>query len=244
MYQRLNLLSCIAFCLLLACNKDALIVKPSTGSNVSQSTSPKLDTSRGWYGTYRYFFEDPEDTTEQYLLDKDIIANGEATVPNMQDVDEASINYDMPAKEIIHGDSTTFKMGLKKKGNTLDVYLVGTKNTMHLYYYTYNDTGFYTLQLGAIYKTVKLFPATDFTNFRLVQFQCKRNKAYLYVGDKLVTSFNYGGKNKMGNVKQISIGNQSYIECNYVRLYNSSNQKLEMREEFNIDGESHTIFNP
>ncbi len=227
---------------LIACNKEDVIVKPVTGNNLSQATTSGLDTSKSWYGLYNFYYQSPDDTTYHTLSDKYIIANGKAKFPYVKDASVFFIKYDIPSSHIIYGDDATFDISLQDSSAVMNFDLIGTKNTASFDYFAYNDSGYYTVALGSVVKQIKLFPTTDYNNFKLVQFVFKQTKAYVYVANKLITSFAYGTSNKMGNVKQISLGNSGYLACDYVRLYNSYNQRPVMDEEFNIDGKSHTIF--
>ena len=241
MFLRIYFLCCITFIFLCACNKQQVIVKHPGNDNLSQLIGSKLDTSKGWYGSYQMFYQSPDDTSYFTLSDKYIIGNGEAKFPYNPDALAIRINYDIPVKEIIHGDSTTFKLSLKQGSNQILLQLIGVKNSLYFSYYVQNDTGYYLIAVGAIIKQVKVFPATMFNNFKTVKFAFSKNKVFLYVENKLITSFSYDTKNKMGVLKQISL-QAEYIECDFVRLYNTYNNKLVMREEFNHDGESHTVF--
>lgn len=242
MMKNLIFLSISIIIFLAACNKKEGITQPLNSSNLSQANPVHIDTSKGWYGLYRYFFESPDDTSYNRLSDKSIIANGEARVPYMEDVNATIIDYDMPGNHVINADSTTFDMDVRESIPRIDLNLFGMKHNASLSYYTYNDSGFYTIAVGSVVKQKKVFPATDFTSYKLVRFQFKQNKLSVSVANKVIASFTYGATYRLGNLKQISLGNQGYIECNYVRLNNSYTQSSVMHEEFNIDGKSHTIF--
>ena len=161
-------------------------------------------------------------------------------IPNM---DGTYIQYAIPGSYTVSSDSTVFEATIRNGVNSAEMRMVGNISEAGVSFSApANGVGSYNLWVGSVYKTITVSPAIDFTSYNLVQFAIKGTKAFLYINNKLITSFSFSATNRIGNVQLLSMGYKGYIECDKVRLLNSYTKKVRMKEEFNIDGKSRTIF--
>jgi hypothetical protein len=236
------------FIFVVACQKDITQTNQLSTNNTIDAKANDVD-STGWYGKYFDRSEgDPDDTSilKYWVLvyANELIQNGEARIKLQPSIDSTEIIFDMPDNHIINADSSSFDITLLNQNNTVDLNIFGINNVAKLTYKAnqLNDSGYYSMSVGNTSVQFTVYPATDFTSFKLLRFAFKQNKAYVYVSNKLITSFKYAQSNKIGNLTRIQIGKYGFIESDNVKLYNCFTRKLLMREDFNIAGHSHTIF--
>lgn len=237
-----TLLLKLSFLLLFAygCAKKVDVIPENITSSTQDLAKQVVDTSKSWYGSFQDL-RDPDEPAN-LLPDDDIISNGVARIPFYWDQIITHIMYDLPDARSINMDSSAIDITLKDNFNYFELTLTGSTNRAWARYIQIADTGFYTIILKSKSITAKVYPATDFTSFKLVRFAFKKSKVYLYVANKLITSFDYDTQSKIGRLKKIDAGGDGYIELDKVALYNSFSKQALMKEDFNINGQSHTIF--
>ncbi|MBV9964011.1 MAG: hypothetical protein JO072_17340 [Parafilimonas sp.] len=238
------------FILIAACRKDINSTNQVSANNIIDAKVKDVDTS-GWYGLFFDPLGDPDDTVLAHHYVRvpadTLILNGEAKVPDAMYSDfsdSTEIVFDMPNNHTINADNTSFDVTMRNGKNKVELNVFGTNNKAKLTYKAnvLNDSGYYSMSVGNTSVKFDIYPATDFTSFKLLRFAFTQNKAYVFVSNKLVTSFKYDQSDKIGNLTEIQMGKEGYIECDNVKLYNAFSRNLLMKEDFNIAGHSHTIF--
>jgi hypothetical protein len=244
----------LALFIVIGCKKEigSDIVSTSGTSNFNVATHGVKDTLGRWFGTYSPKFSDPDappDTVSENVL----IKNGQAAVPYDKDNLNTSIGYFLPTDQSLAGDSIAFKAAVKDDINIVQMDIMGTQNIASAEYVKgANNTGTITMAVGNTIQS-KQVSAIDFTSFKAIGLVLKGDHAFFYVSNKLMLSFAYSSNDRVGSIKTLSIGNNYHqyklsppangnIGCDYVRLYNSYSKSLLMKEDFNIDGRSNTIF--
>jgi hypothetical protein len=243
-----KIILCLAIvCAFIGCQKEITGTSQISTSDVAEVKAKNIDTS-GWYGLFYDPFQDPEaPPVYTKVPDDTLILNGEAKVPDAfysDFSDTTFIAYDMLSTDIINADSSALDVTVRKNINTIELDILGTTNNAQLLYHAnnVNDSGYYSLSVGSTSVKFNVYPATDFTSFKLLRFAFKQNKAFVYVSGKLITSFKYSAANKIGNIQGIRMGKDGYIECDNVKLRNSYTHEMLMKEDFNINGHSQTFF--
>ncbi len=242
--QKKSILCLAIVCAFIGCQKDITETSQISASDVAEVKAKNIDTS-GWYGLFYDPMQDPDGPAVYTKVpDYMIVSNGEAMVPYQLGVNTTFIAYDMLSTDVINADSSALDVTVRKNINTIELDILGTSDSAQLLYHAnnLNDSGYYSLSVGSTSVQFNVYPATDFTSFKLLRFAFKQGKAFVYVSNKLITSFKYSAANKIGNIKGIRIGKDGYIECDNVKLYNSYTRKLLMKEDFNITGHSQTYF--
>ncbi len=245
--QKKSILCLAILCTFIGCQKEVIKTSEISTGEVAEAKAKNIDTS-GWYGLYYDPFQDPEEPpTYTIVPDDTLILNGEAKIPDAlysDFSDTTFIAYDMQPIDVINTDSSALDVTVRKDINTIELDILGATNNAQLLYHAnhLNDSGYYSLSVGSTSVQFNVYPATDFTSFKLLRFAFKQNKAYVYVSGKLITSFKYNVSDKPGNIKGIRMGKEGYIECDNVKLYNSYTRKLLMKEDFNINRHSQTYF--
>jgi hypothetical protein len=230
---KLNILFVCFIFLLGSCKKEA--VRESSFASVSDAVSNKAETSKGWYATYGIMTINgyiPQDTLE----DDSLIHDGYISLPNSSDSISSSINYDIPEIYNLNGDSITFSFVLSDLSSDQNIRLIGSAGYVYVEHF-HESWGIYTPDFGRSEDV----GYQSFSNFTPVTIVLKRKEISVYTGKKLVIQTSYTGK-VIGELKSIVLGYSSYIRCDEVRLYNSYNQQLLMKERFNLQGKSHTVF--
>jgi len=232
-------------------NQD--VVSTSATSNFSVAPQGVKDTSGIWFGTEHINDMGDPDQPPDTVAEKVLIKDGIAAVPYTTDILTSSVGYYLPSDQNLVGDSIAFKSAVKDDANVVQMDIMGTQNIASIEYVKgANNTGTVTMAVGNTIQS-KQVNAIDFNSFKVIAIVLKNSHAYFYVANKLLLSFAYTSEDRIGTIKTLSIGDNErqhklfppangYIECDYVRLYNSYSKRLVMKEEFNIDSQSNTIF--
>jgi hypothetical protein len=247
MLRKLSIAVCIVFGIFLSCQKE-LDEPPS-----EHPSGVKPDTAGRWFGTYSSIREIPgilPDTVSEELL----IRDGEAsiTVIPSNECLLSGIGYFLPAGKNIPGDSCAFTAAVKDSAGIMELDIIGTQNIAHVTCINKGDSSTITLAVGRSRATTVVKPAINFSMYRNTSLIIKGNRAAFYVSVHHELSLVFTDADKIGTVKLISAGyhlkpqiisprNYS-LTCSGVRLHNSYNWKLLMKETFSINGKSDTIF--
>lgn len=239
-----NLLLLLSSCILFfaSCKKEFVQDEPVNA--LTNTSSVIIDTSKGWYGTLKDRMRDPETNVTDTLPEDEIISNGLANIPNLEGNITTAVNYDFPINLQVFADSSSFETILRSNPNSTKIYIVGNRQTASFSYEAQpaDSFGYYRITVGNSAVELKVYPKDDYSIFKTIQFAFKNYTAYLFVNKKLITSLKYKRAEYIGNVKTLSVGYGDFVGCDRVRIHNSYTKNLRMLENFNIDGQSHTIF--
>jgi hypothetical protein len=189
----------VLFVFIGACQKEIIKTDKISATNTIDAKNLGIDTS-GWYGSYFDPMGDPDDTVlaHHYIKvpDDTLILNGVAQVPNgtySNFSDTTEIIFDMPGNHTINTDSSSFDVTVRKSSNNIELNILGASNSAKLTYKanSLNDSGYYLISVGSTSAQFSVYPATDFTSFKLLRFAFRQNSAYVYVTNKFNTSFKY-----------------------------------------------------
>ncbi len=249
-----------ALCLA-ACKKEdvsnsvASLALERTSSQATGSFLAEEDTTYKWYGFYfvttRPGDPDPGLDPDANLLDESLlIKDGIAQIKEPGGIlilkSPTTIEYEIPASQNISGDSVVLEATMQNKDNVVSFsmreYVVHGIGAGVIFNAPVNNVGTYEMFCGGAKKTITIKPAIDFTKYQTVQFAIKGNKAYLLRNNVVLASMSIRASDKPSRIGFIGIGDESVVSCDRVRLLNSFTRKVRMREDFNIDGQSNTLF--
>ena len=252
MFPKITCLAAIAVFLLSGCSKQ--ITEPaapdaSFSSDKSVALSlPSLEADRGWYG----FYGGPDVFNSDTLFAPDIIKGGVIKLPYYSDARDVfvGIDYDILPDHILPGDSIIYELELK---NPKDDYhsdwdvaidIKGTTGEAHVGFVADNEYSQYTqFFVGNTIVTGLPQLVYDFENFTKLSLILKNNHAAIKLNGKQLYSFVYGAQNRIGQIKNISMGGKgTNLTCTAVKLRNSYSNKELLTENFNTDGQSTVVY--
>lgn len=237
------------------CNKEteSNAIPSSNSLNINAMPLVGKDTLGTWFGTFYLSDNGDPDQPPDTISESVLIKNGLASVPFNKSNITTSIGYYLPSDQNLAGDSIAFEAAVKDDSDFVLLDVMGTQSTASVKYVKGpNNTGTITLGVGNIIQSAQV-NAIDFTSYKSLSIILKENRAYCYISKKLLLSLNYTGGTRIGRIKTLSIGSNEYSvfnffpynfnsACDYVKIYNSYSKRILMREDFNIDGRSNTIF--
>ncbi len=243
-----------ALCLA-ACKKEvvsnsvASLALERTSSQATGSFLAEEDTTYKWYGFYFNAnpYADPDvNLQDESLLIKDGIAQIKEPGGTSILKSPTTIKYEIPAWQNISGDSVVLEATMQNKDNvvsfSMQEYVGYGIGAGVIFNAPVNNVGTYEMFCGGARKTVTIKPAIDFTKYQTVQFAIKGNKAYLLRNNVVLSSMSILASDKPAHIGFIGIGDESVVSCDRVRLLNSFTRKVKMQEDFNINGQSNTVF--
>lgn len=240
---------------LVSCQKD---LTTSPVASIGESAKPAaltslatVDSSDGWYGLYVYPLPFPggdPDWTGDTIVAYDLIKNGFASIanyPDLGDVKASSIEYQIPSSHTVSGDSIVFEATVRSDADYVNMRIwdAGKFHGAYLYIDTpVNGKRSFYIEVGSAYKEVLVKSVSSFTSYHLIQFALRGTTAFLYVDNKLICKLPFSNSDRIGNVSLLSMYTPGIIECDQSRLLNSYTRKVRMKEDFNIDGQTHTTW--
>ncbi len=261
----LSLLTVVLF-FLSSCQKTELAVPgtATSGATTADKTAAIASLHTGtvsdahWYGKYYNEIDlqgnqlpggDP-DMIELY--DYQFISGGVATLPWESGMSSffSSIYFSIPSQYNLPGDSIIYEVVVKNgsgsggiAGYDVLLTLVGEKNTAQVHFVSdkaYQSSTAYTL--GTLSHTNLPALVQSFSNFQTVKLVNKKGKTAVYLNNKLLSSFKYTAANNLGRINEIHVDGKGSAVVDNVKLTNSVTSKKLLLEDFNTEGQSHTIF--
>ena len=254
MLQKISYAFFIVMLFLAGCQKDTIATPPSASNEslklASASSLTVANTSKGWYGLYRYYVQDGDpDWQGDTLFDYDLIRNGIASFNDdlsLPVITGSSINYEIPLSHAISADSIVFETTVSSFSNKVELDILGViPNTFAMLSIDepVNGKRNVNINVGSSHKTITVKSALDLSSFQLIQFTLKGTTAFVYINSKLISKMPFKNTDRMGSVGILQMQNRlGKINCDKVRLLNSYTKKVTMEEAFTVDGQSHTIF--
>lgn len=262
--NRLSYLFLLIPLAIVSCRKEAIETNTTSDNLFSEKTVSAesavkpVVSSAHWYGYYKYIPVtipgepgDPGDDPDiQVYPDSYFIRNGVAQLPSGGGPAFTYVAFDIPSSYTISGDSVIFQTVVQNAVsnggyNDYDVILEieGTQHYAELHFVAdSSDQVSNRFVVGnAQYNNL---PQLNhyFSSFQTIKWVMKKNGAAAYINNKLAYRFTYGTANRIGTIKTITVGGKGYAVINNVTLLNSYSNKKIMVENFDIDGQSHTVF--
>ncbi len=209
-----------------------------------------------WYGEYYNVFDSqgnpiPFGDPDVPYTDDQFITGGVATLPIPSGVSSyfSDVLFDIPSQYSIPGDSIIYEVVIKNTNPAgiadYDVVLtlVGENKSAEVHFVAHKENQSATsYTLGTITHTNLLQLVSDFSSFQTVKLGTKKGKTGVYVNNKLLYQFKYSAADKLGRISEIKVGGKGSAVVDNVKLTNSYTNKKLMLEDFNTEGQSHTIF--
>ena len=251
MLAKFTCLAAITLFFLSGCTKQIAepVPDPSLSSDKSAPVSlPSLAVDPGWYG----FYAGPDVSHSDTLFAPDIIKGGVIKMPFYSTARDvfSGIDYDILPDHILPGDSIIYELALKnpKDGYHSDwdvsIDIKGTTGEANVSFVADNVYAQYTqFFVGNALVTGLPQLVYDFEHFTKLSLILKNNRAAVKLNGQLLYSFVYGAQNRIGEIKNISIGGKgTNLTCTAVKLRNSYSNKVLLSENFDTDGESTVVY--
>ncbi len=247
------------------CQKEAISKTDMAETNLSEKksapeslASKSLVSDEHWYGNYdnsKYILprengEPGGDADHPDVEDVFLIKNGVAVLPSLGDYTFNSyVFFNIPPQYNISGDSLVFEaVVMNSKDNSFYDYDVALQITGEQY-----SAEVHFVADTAEQKNNKYYvgnakrnnvPAlvNYFGDFKTIKLGLKSDQTGVYVNGKLIYHFKYGADNRIGRVRTITVLGSGFVTVNSIKLSNSYTNKKIMTENFNYEGQSHTVF--
>lgn len=247
----------IVWILLSACKKE-MAESSATASTLNNISS--VGPNMRWQGA---FISKNGLPASRFIQDSQFIKGGYARIFS-DSVKISKTNYYstgvrivIPASININADSLNVEVGLKNPSNSafyspyygrdVTIYLKGETNVASV-----TNTATSDVNPGALARAgLKFGRATrynlplfqyNFEDFGMLVLQTFNGGLVGYRNNEYLAGLAYGNEPPVGRLKEIGIVFQGSGFIDYIKVYNSLNNKLRMSEDFNTDGKSTVIW--
>ena len=261
MTKGLLFFSACALLMIAGCQKTELAQLPSAEAStdrVAEALIAKGTVSPDeWRGYYETLLDenglevgmDPD----THIEDDVFIHSGTATLPDLRVSGYSSFfsafAFNIPESSHISGDSILLEASVQNlRSNSINNYdvvldIIGTQHSLQVHFVADATSVAATrYALGSITKSGLPSLVNYFGTFQTIKLGTKKGQTAVYVNNKLLYRFPYKADNKIGDIYQIRLSGKGVASFDYVKLTNSVTNKKRMQEDFNIEGQSHTIF--